>query len=60
MAANGQKLAIVADKGREEKGYSSSALLVTTDNYNAGVTSLKDLKGKRIGITQKVLHSIIC
>lgn len=53
MAANGQKLAIVADKGREEKSYSSSALLVTTDNYNAGVTSLKDLKGKRIGITQK-------
>lgn len=53
MAANGQKLCIVADKGREQKGYSSSALLVTTDNYNAGVKSLKDLKGKRIGITQK-------
>lgn len=53
MAANGQKLGIVADKGREQKGYSSSALLVTTDNYNAGVKSLKDLKGKRIGITQK-------
>ena len=53
MAANGQKLGIVADKGREQKGYSSSALLVTTDNYNAGVKILKDLKGKRIGITQK-------
>ncbi|WP_444353483.1 ABC transporter substrate-binding protein, partial [Phascolarctobacterium succinatutens] len=53
MAANGQKLGIVADKGREQKGYSSSALLVTTDNYNASVKSLKDLKGKRIGITQK-------
>ncbi|WP_307770598.1 ABC transporter substrate-binding protein [uncultured Phascolarctobacterium sp.] len=53
MAANGQKLGIVADKGREQKGYSSSALLVTTDNYNTGVKSLKDLKGKRIGITQK-------
>ena len=53
MAANGQKLGIVADKGREQKGYSSSALLVTTDNYNAGVKSLKDLRGKRIGITQK-------
>ena len=53
MAAKGQKLGIVADKGREQKGYSSSALLVTTDNYNAGVKSLKDLKGKRIGITQK-------
>ncbi len=53
MAANGQKLGIVADKGREQKGYSSSALLVTTDNYNSGVKSLKDIKGKRIGITQK-------
>lgn len=53
MAAKGQKLGIVADKGREQKGYSSSALLVTTDNYNAGVKSLKDLKSKRIGITQK-------
>ena len=53
MAASGQKLAIVADKGREEKGYSSSALIVTTDNYNKGVTSLEALKGKRVGITQK-------
>ena len=53
MAASGQKLAIVADKGREEKGYSSSALIVITDNYNKGVTSLEALKGKRVGITQK-------
>lgn len=53
MAAKGQELAIVADKGREQQGYSSSALLVTTDNYNQGVTALENLKGKRIGITQK-------
>lgn len=53
MAANGQKLGIVADKGREQQGYSSSALLVTADNFNNGVQSLKGLKGKRIGITQK-------
>ncbi len=53
MAANGQRLGIVADKGREEKGFVSSALLVTTDNYNKGIKSLKDLKGKRIGLTQK-------
>ena len=32
MAASGQQLAIVADKGREQKGFSSSALMVTTDN----------------------------
>ena len=53
MAASGQKLAIVADKGREQKGYSSSALIVTADNYANGVTSLESLKGKRVGITQK-------
>ncbi len=53
MAANGQKLGIVADKGREQKGFSSSALLVTADNFAQGVESLKDIKGKRIGITQK-------
>lgn len=53
MAASGQKLSIVADKGREQKGFPSSALLVTTDNYNEGITSLADLKGKRVGITQK-------
>lgn len=53
MAANGQKLGIVADKGREQKGYSSSALLIATDEYNAGVKTLKDINGKRIGITQK-------
>ena len=53
MAANGQKLGIVADTGREQKGYSSSALLIATDEYNAGVKTLKDIKGKRIGITQK-------
>ncbi len=53
MAASGQKLAIVADKGREQKGYSSSALIVTADNYAKGVNSLEALKGKRVGITQK-------
>lgn len=49
MIAGGQKLLIVADKGREQKGYSSSALLVHKDST---ATSIKDLKGKKIGITQ--------
>lgn len=53
MAASGQKLGIVADKGREQKGFSSSALLVTSANYDGGVKTLQDIKGKRIGITQK-------
>ncbi|WP_251548892.1 ABC transporter substrate-binding protein [Neobacillus muris] len=49
MVAGGQKLWIVADKGREAKGFSSSALLVPKDS---DVSSPKDLKGKKIGITQ--------
>ncbi len=53
MAASEQKLVIVADKGREEKGFSSSALLVSDEVYASGVHNITDLKGKRIGITQK-------
>ncbi|WP_338448026.1 ABC transporter substrate-binding protein [Niallia oryzisoli] len=49
MAAGGQKLWIVADKGREEKGFSSTALLVPSDS---AVTKVEELKGKKIGITQ--------
>jgi NitT/TauT family transport system substrate-binding protein len=49
MVSAGQKLWIVADKGREQQGYSSSALLVPNDS---NVTTPKDLKGKKIGITQ--------
>lgn len=52
MAAGGQKLSIVADKGREEKGYSSSALLVATELWDQGIRSIDKLKGKKIGITQ--------
>lgn len=53
MAAKGQKLFIVADKGREQKGFSSSALMASTDQYNQGLTSIEALKGKRVGLTQK-------
>lgn len=52
MVAGGQQLSIVADKGREQKGYSSSAVLVRTDLYQEGVKTIEQLKGKRIGITQ--------
>lgn len=53
MIASGQKLTIVADKGREEKGYPSSTLVVRKDLYDEGIKTLTDLKGKKIGITQK-------
>ncbi len=52
MVAGGQKLAIVADKGREQKGYSSSALVVRKDLWDQGIRNINDLKGKKIGITQ--------
>jgi NitT/TauT family transport system substrate-binding protein len=48
----GMKIAIVADKGREWPGYKLTALLVSTEQWKAGVRDLKDLKGKRVGITQ--------
>lgn len=53
MAANGQKLSIVADKGREQQGFSSSALVTAAENSNSAINSIAELKGKRIGITQK-------
>ncbi|WP_400164382.1 ABC transporter substrate-binding protein [Brevibacillus sp. TJ4] len=49
MVAGGQKLVIVADKGREQAGYSSSALLFPSDSP---LNSIEDLKGKKVGITQ--------
>src|SRR5512139_2419352 len=50
--AQGMKIAVVADKGREWPGYKLTALLVNTEQWKSGVRDLKDLKGKRVGITQ--------
>lgn len=49
MVAGGEELLIVADKGREQEGYSSTAFLVPNDS---DVEKIEELKGKRIGITQ--------
>jgi NitT/TauT family transport system substrate-binding protein len=46
------KIAVVADKGREWPGYKLTALLVNTEQWKTGVRDLKDLKGRRVGITQ--------
>ena len=43
---------IVADGTQEKKGYHASALIVRKDLYDSGVTTIKDLKGKKVGITQ--------
>jgi NitT/TauT family transport system substrate-binding protein len=51
--AEGSKVWLVADSGQFQTGYPGfgNALLVRTDLYDAGVKTLKDLKGKKIGIT---------
>ncbi len=49
MVAGGEELLIVADKGREQEGYSSTAILVPNDS---DVETIEQLAGKRIGITQ--------
>jgi NitT/TauT family transport system substrate-binding protein len=43
---------IVADGTQERKGYNASALIVTKELYDSGVTKIEDLKGKKVGITQ--------
>lgn len=50
--AQGMKITVVADKGREWPGYKLTAIIVNLEQWKAGVRDLKDLKGKRIGITQ--------
>lgn len=43
---------IVADGSKEWPKYYGSALLVSKAAYDSGVKSVKDLKGKKIGVTQ--------
>jgi len=52
IVSGGVRIWIVADKGREWPDYNLSALIVRKDLYDAGTRSLRDLKGKKIGITQ--------
>ncbi len=52
IVLGGEKLWIVADKGREWPGYPLTAIVVQKDLYEGGLKSVADLKGKRIGVTQ--------
>jgi NitT/TauT family transport system substrate-binding protein len=52
IVLGGEKLWIVADKGREWPGYPLTAIVVQKDLYESGLRSVADLKGKRIGVTQ--------
>jgi NitT/TauT family transport system substrate-binding protein len=49
IVAGGEKVWVVADKGREWPGYPLTALLVQADGP---VRSVRDLKGRKIGLTQ--------
>ncbi|HKX19891.1 MAG TPA: ABC transporter substrate-binding protein [bacterium] len=51
LAAGGGKIYLVADRGQERPGYPLNAVVVTKAAYASGVRSLRDLRGKRIGIT---------
>jgi NitT/TauT family transport system substrate-binding protein len=52
IVLGGEKLWIVADKGREWPGYPLVGIVVQKELWDGGLRSVKDLKGKRIGVTQ--------
>ena len=52
IVLGGERLWIVADKGREWPGYPLTAIVVQKDLGEGGVRTVPDLKGKRIGVTQ--------
>lgn len=52
IVLGGEQLWIVADKGREWPGYPLVAIVAQKELYDAGLRSVADLKGKRIGVTQ--------
>jgi NitT/TauT family transport system substrate-binding protein len=52
IVAGGVHLWIVADKGREWPNHNLTALVVRKDLYDSGVRSMRDLKGKKVGVTQ--------
>ena len=52
IVLGGEQLWIVADKGREWPGYPLVAIVVQKELWDAGLRSVSDLKGKRIGVTQ--------
>lgn len=52
IVLGGEKLWIVADKGREWPGYPLTAIVVQKELWEAGVRTVRDLKGRRVGVTQ--------
>jgi NitT/TauT family transport system substrate-binding protein len=52
IVLGGEKLWIVADKGREWPGYPLTAIVVQKDLHDGGVRMVADLRGRRVGVTQ--------
>jgi NitT/TauT family transport system substrate-binding protein len=52
IVAGGVRIWIVADKGREWPNHNLTALVVRKDLYDGGARSMRDLRGKKIGVTQ--------
>jgi NitT/TauT family transport system substrate-binding protein len=52
IVLGGERLWIVADKGREWPGYPLTAIVVQKELWDGGLRSVRDLKGRRIGVTQ--------
>ncbi len=51
LAAGGGKIWLVADRGQERPGYPLNAVVVPKSSYDAGARNLRDLRGKRLGLT---------
>jgi NitT/TauT family transport system substrate-binding protein len=52
IVAGGVRIWIVADKGREWPDHNLTALLVRKDLHDNGVRTMRELKGRKIGVTQ--------
>src|SRR5512144_1436974 len=52
IVLGGEKLWIVADKGREWPGYPLVGIVAQKELWDAGLRMVRDLRGKRIGVTQ--------
>ncbi len=52
IVAGGVRIWIVADKGREWPDHNLTALLVRKDLYDGGVRTMRELKGRKIGVTK--------
>ncbi|WP_052343816.1 ABC transporter substrate-binding protein [Bacillus massiliigorillae] len=52
LLAKNSDIRVIADSGKEWPGHKLTALVVSNGAFEKGVKSVKDLKGKKIGITQ--------